>query len=424
MKSKTIKQISKISVYLCSILVLISPFHALISTFLLHQLGLNDFTIIKLAIQAWKEALIIILLAITGLLLINKVIKWHKLATITISFSLVAVLTTLLFAPETNLITAFIWGIRTEILWLYLGLAIFLLAPLWSDKDRQQLTNHLIIGLILSLFIAFVLQISGHELLVHLGFRNDWSTFYLDQAPAFCQKEAGTEFCRWQGGFAGPNRFAAYLLAFIPLLYIKRSWLILTLCIIALFATLSQSAIIAFIVGASIYTVIKFRLWQYLLTKIILACTVVTIGLLGIFFVYSGPPSGLDISSQEHIVKFGKGLGQFSENPLGAGLSATGPAAFKLGATSVPENWFLQVLINQGIIGLFLYLAWWFYLLKSQIGKQKNKPEILFLTICPAVLILIQSFFLHPFEDFGVTTTMFVIISLISLNNFSIDKAN
>lgn len=422
MNTKTIKKLSKVSAYLCSILLLLSPFHALISTFLLHKLGLSDFGLIKIIIQAWKEIIIIILLTITSLLLITKAIKWHKLITITIAFSLLAIITTLFFIPETNLFSAIIWGIRTEILWLYLGLAIFLLAPLWSNKDHQQLSKHLIIGLVISLTFAFILQIGGHELLVHLGFRNDWSTFYLDQAPAFCQKESGTEFCRWQAGFAGPNRFAAYLLALIPFLFLKRLWFVLTLTIIASLATLSQSALIAIFFGASIYLIIKFQLWKYLITKIITIITLLGITLLAILFLYSGPPAGLDISSQEHIIKFKQGIMQFIENPLGAGLSATGPAAFKLGATSVPENWFLQVLINQGLIGLLLYLTWWFYLLKSQFGKQKIKLELMFLTISPALLILIQSFFLHPFEDFGVTTTMFIAMSLITQSIFQSTK--
>lgn len=424
MNKNTLSQLGKISIYLCSTLILLSPFHALISTFLLHKLALNDIGIIKFLVQAWKEILIVLLLTITGLFLATKTIKWHKLATITIAFSIVAVLTTLFFTPETNLITAFIWGIRTEILWLYLGLAIFLLAPTWSTKDRQRLTNHLIIGLIISLAIAFILQIGGHELLINLGFRNDWSTFYLDQAPAYCQKESGTEFCRWQAGFAGPNRFAAYLLAFIPLLFIKKSWALLAISFVALLGTLSQSAIIAIIIGTTGYLVIKFRLWTHFITKAIIIISFIALTLLAISFLYSGPPSALDISSQEHIIKFKQGIIQFTNNPFGAGLSATGPAAFKLGATSVPENWFLQVLINQGLVGLFLYLAWWFYFLKEQLGKKKHKPELIYLTISPALLVLIQSFFLHPFEDFGVTIAMFSIISLINLNIFPIDKAN
>ncbi len=405
-----IKWLGGVALSLCVLLVLFTPFHSIISTFFLYKLNLVNFDFWKIAVPIWKEVLVAFLIAISGLLFLLKAWRWNRFFSVTLAFCLLSIFLTLIYRTENDVSVAILWGGRIELLWIGLAASLVALSQVWTDRQKKILQCSLLIALSVSLMLALILWLGGHELLINLGYRNDWSTFYLGEAPAFCQKEAGTEFCRWQSGFAGPNRFAAYLLVFAPFLSVSRNWILLGGVLLAILGTFSQGAWVALFVGSGTYLLWKTGWWQKKWLQIGCGLAVFFVMLLSVYLLIAGPPSWLDISSSQHVVRLQEGVDSFFDQPLGTGMAASGPAAFRLGADTVPENWFVQVLINQGVLGLSLYLFWWFLLLKFAWKNQKKEFKIA--SLLAGVMVLVQSVFLHPFEDFGVTVALFVAIVL------------
>lgn len=96
---------------------------------------------------------------------------------------------------------------------------------------------------------------------------------------------------------------------------------------------------------------------------------------------------------------------------LGKGLGTSGPIAFKYGGI-ISESWYLQIILEIGILGLLLWLASSFFILKQLFARKELGLFFGF------IAVLITALFLHTFADNLVLSySLFMIIGAVLADN-------
>lgn len=211
---------------------------------------------------------------------------------------------------------------------------------------------------------------------------------------------------RLQGIFAWPNNYGYFLIAIAPVLYtrfknktktIKTSiWSILR---VGVLLTLSRWALIGWIVWLISTYRNKIKQYKKIMRGVI---GLIIIGLLGLSIVKRW-------STVQHIQNKIDGVQAVIQQPLGYGLWSAGPAIHHQGQR-LPENFYLQIMIDIGSIGFILW-AIYSYLLMKQTKDQQDMYLTSFLIGRYALMIV--WLFLHVFEDSMVNYLFFVPYGLL-----------
>lgn len=121
----------------------------------------------------------------------------------------------------------------------------------------------------------------------------------------------------------------------------------------------------------------------------------------------------------------------FLQKPFGYGLGSAGPASQIHGSTGdmlefqeasadfLPENWYLQILIEQGIVGLFLFMIILFLIVQqlwSRVKAEKNLYSIALFTAFIALLFM--ACFTHAFEEAATSYILFLLIGVHLSKNY------
>ena len=225
---------------------------------------------------------------------------------------------------------------------------------------------------------------------------------------------------------------------------------IFTLTIIgaALVLAFSRSAWIA----AFVITIIAICIQLKGRTKVITLSSIVGFVIASVLVIYLSAPELIDrsISNKHHFERTRDGVIEMFKNPLGHGLGTAGPASnrfsdacmhFDKGADIswasdrndlclfvegeqvqpsdractcpvLPENWYVQVGYELGIVGFMMFVALVVFVIKrGQAPLMKSK-------ICCNNIILaflgvsIAALFLHAFEDSAVAYTLWILVGI------------
>lgn len=127
-----------------------------------------------------------------------------------------------------------------------------------------------------------------------------------------------------------------------------------------------------------------------------------------------------------------KSLEMFFYNPIGYGLGIAGPAS-QIGnsiesagnwqiATSttqtvhrfLPENWYVQILLEQGIIGFFIFMALLFLIGYRLLERLKKHRDFITVGVTTAYFALcFMSLFTHGFEEAATSYMLFLFIGIL-----------
>lgn len=117
-------------------------------------------------------------------------------------------------------------------------------------------------------------------------------------------------------------------------------------------------------------------------------------------------------SSRGHYERMLTGIERFRGKPFGAGLAESGPAYRFVHDvkdvkedTYIPESWYIQQLVEWGVIGTLLFLA-----IMGIIAWNLYRRSIFVFGSFMGVLIM--NFFLHSFEASYVSILFFAVIGL------------
>lgn len=290
-----------------------------------------------------------------------------------------------------------------------------------------------------------------NKILKPLGFGNTKQGL-VTTAPICQVIDFGSEDCRLSGTFSTPNHFSGYLILILPIFIITLSYK--TKACIKTKKTLHENILISFL-SISIFLILIFIYTSYsrfallgllawflfwfvskfskkfigkkitILTQSLTILIPLFIGIIGINLpveVTQKLPLGLGKPSStiEHQRHTGASLDILKESPkilvTGLGLGSSGPAAkseYQNLATennlyknfsyisfrwyiiperiTIPENWYLQLILNGGIIYLILNMTLILYVFKNHLNKNTNKNlhiSLAFFTIILGNLLL------------------------------------
>lgn len=397
----------------CTILILM-PFHGLISVVggrLTGHMGL---------VQAWKEVLLLGLAVVAVVGLTQKRLSWPKLDAV--NKSVLGVLSAALLVSIFRLVElrALAFGVKTDLL-LFLIFALAQLAAPFFSQDRlfKILIWPATMVALLALMQVYAIPLSW---LAALGYNPATINPVQLVDPALW-------FVRAFSTLGGPNQLGAYLIlpASLALVWIiqRRTWLLLAplaVMVAANILSFSRSSWLGLIVASAtaIFLLLKRRARWLFTVFTVLAFLV---GWLLVSPVVKSPTNSLpqyvllhgrifetkvEGSDAERISSARKSFQLVIANPLGLGLGKAGPASAHAGQTPIiTENWYLQIALEMGIIGLLAYLVFftisavWLYR-----SSQKDQPISTGL-LAALVGILVANMFLHTWADSSLALVFF-----------------
>jgi O-antigen ligase len=403
--------------YIAYILLFFLPFHAFLSNYVRFVLRADNFWL-------WKELFLLVVLVLNlgykeMSKLKNAYLNWFTFLVVAYGLFIAA---SSLWAPGSGIGRIFV-GAKFDYLFFIALFAGMSFGNLKKDEYLMFLKSAFFGGT-LALFAGLGLHyLVGPENFTLFGYRNDWSTYIVNQGLAFCQKIENQDICRFQGTFSGPNQAGFFLLLYLPLAYyfLRHYWnkiayrvgIIFSIAagMLALFLTFSRSSWLGFIFGL-------FLILVFILKKHFDYHTVIRFGVVGSFTVVLGLVAVIllqpefvirPMSSMEHLLKWQEGFMAFLQSPIiGQGVGTAGPASRMLAETAlIPENWFLQVAVQYGLIGLGLFLGIYGWMLKKLF---KSKDEIGMILFVVLASMLVPAMLLHVFEDSVMSYTLMLLI--------------
>lgn len=398
-------------------IILLIPFHGFLSVWLSSIFGGY------LALRSWKEALIILML-LAGLLFLYKNDQklFLKLAKRPINRLIVLYVflhLVLSAASGINLeavLYALVYNLR------FLG--IFLMAQVLGHYlVRSSAKHHLpsandirLAKLVLwpaGIVIAFALLqalVLPNDFLSNLGYGPDTIDPYVTI-------DAKDDWVRAQSTLRGPNQLGQYLL--LPILLMASLWLKkpdwrklggLIAGGLAMVFSFSRSAWLGLAAGVSALLTAdrEWLKWRKQILSILIGLAVLSGSL---FYAFSGSdafklvvfhddqaPGDVADSNTIRINATQKSLKLVAEEPVGHGPGFAGPASFHNDIdTKINENYYLQIALEVGVVGLLVFLSinW---LLAVSLWRQRTElwPRVLF--ACFVGLFLV-SFFLPAWAN-------------------------
>jgi len=292
--------------------------------------------------------------------------------------------------------------------------------------------QYLLIWIVVIGFLWQILKIIRPEMFMNIWY-GKFDDFYFGANPPIYYLTGFEWTTRWQWIFAGPNNYGYFLIAFLPLVLlwwntgIKKlknifknpisniNFLYLGLWILAILMTLSRSAIL----GMALIFVLLAKDWIKKNKKAAMIIWIILV--LGI--------AGLSVlkwsSTVWHIQAKFAYIWEIVNNPLWHGLGTSGPAVHHEG-TMLPENYFMQVMLDIGTLWFIFWAVVIFQILlvfknienKFKSEKIDQDQELVFLQwrrlyMWRSILLVIW-LFLHVFEDSMLNYIFFVVFWLTS----------
>jgi len=293
---------------------------------------------------------------------------------------------------------AFVYGLRYEVSFVVLFYASYLISM--RKKQTIQVLRRFVNSYFYLTVIAMLIWLFGSEILVHVGYRPDWSTFYIGEATAFCQKIEHLELCRLQGFVSGPNVFALMslmVLAIARFCRIKDLFRVQSVLIAAIILSFSRSGILAMI----LYFLLEYfggvrAIWSFTRHNIVKIGFVFVALCVSLLAFRSG-------SNLEHLLAWKAGFLSFLESPIwGHGVNFSGPASRFVGEGFIPESWFLQVANNLGLVGVGLFLMF----MRELYNKLPKSLAHFVVAMCIPLALL------HSLEDAGFAYSFAICMGL------------
>lgn len=430
------------------LLLVLLPFHALFVTVATRVVAGEGHPPLG-ALAVWKEGLLalIVLLALGELawkrLRHRYWIEFDAIDGLIVLLTMLAVLVGIRL--QALLSPPFVHGFRYD---LFLPLCFVVLRrATWSDAFRRAVPRALVATGAAVACAGVVLWLLPLEALQGLGYGGLHSLYQSGAPLAPFQQIGETGIRRMQSVMSGPNQLGLWMLLPLSALLLAppvRGWkrcMLLALVGLAIALSFSRAAWLAALLVAAYAaaTSLSGAARRRALLGLAAGCALAVMALLAL-----QPAVVLRaVSNSRHIARPLEAIAVIRQRPLGLGLGAAGPAANRRSDTCVelpagadaswaaahpqlcvfvggvqtqpqgrtctcpllPENWYLQIGVELGVLGLLLYLA----LMARVLWAARAHPFVLaaFGSVAAAGMVL------HSFEDFGVSATLWVLLAVL-----------
>ena len=367
------KTFIKFSEYTLGLVLILLPFHALITVYIGSNLG--HYTIVRL----WKEVLIGLIL-IPSIYYLFKSYSFKKISAssaliyLTIAYLVLSLLISL-FALKTHNVNLKAFGYGLDSNFRYI---IFLWLCVFVSKNGEFLKRNWLNLLVFPGVVVILFGLSQHYILPanflsHLGYGT--STIVPYQTV-----DSNSAYIRLQSTLRGANPLGAYLVLILPALLIKLKnakentykvmWAFLFLSgLVVLFYSYSRSAYIGAMlsVGLTVWLLVNKKAKKILLisaTALVIIMGAMYMSLRNnltfqdTFLHTSKTTHSQSSSNQNHVSATTGAIKDAIKHPLGQGLGSAGPASvYSNKGAKISENYFIQIAQETGITGLILFIS-------------------------------------------------------------------
>ncbi len=415
----------KILKYGLVFLLVSMPFYAFISVFTTSLVG--HYTFVRL----YKE-FILLFLTIVGIYLIavDQRIRQQFFASpiirLIVLFAII-VLASGFIAKYTNQVTtkSLEFGLIVD-LRFFLVFSVSYLAGLKIKLSENQLIKFIFWpAMVVAVFAIIQFFFLPHNFLSYFGYNSH-------TIQPYQTINSNSNFVRVISFMRGSNPLGAYLILPITLLavifYDSKKKILVVICamlaIMALIFSFSRSAWLG--TALAVFLVFYFKLPSNRLRKLVIMTVFGLIVLFGLSFVifknnttyqnlvfhYSSHSAAATSSDGNHLNALETGLIHVLQNPLGSGTGTAGPASiYNLKPPVISENFYLQIGVEQGWLGLFVFGLIIIYVL---IGLWQNKQsQLSFILFCALVGICLVNLFLPEFADDTISYVLWIPIGLL-----------
>ncbi len=211
----------KIIQYLTLLFFFLLPFHALAVTYI-NSLFFDFTSAVPFFISGWKEIIIAFFFINSAIWIFHHFRETRKqfdyIDVFIILFSLVGLLIGIWkYDPSTGIMPT-ILGIKYDFFFIWL-LFCFKHLPLFSQNNFvEKLRNTVLFSGIFVVAFAYLQYFSDANFLIQFGYFDAPSVDTIEKPASFCQLLENTNKCRIQSTFAGPIRFAGFLVLLTGLL--------------------------------------------------------------------------------------------------------------------------------------------------------------------------------------------------------------
>lgn len=404
-------------------------YHILVTTI---AYGIFDSVAAQTIISILRDSIWIILVLFAGIKYYKKIIPYLK--KYFLWWMLFSVLTLFSLGMSYYLgknISSLLIGFKYTFYYLFIFLsATFLGYTIF--KDSKHFSKYVKIGIILLFsIVVFWYLFQGAKMLFsdfffHIGY-GPLDDFVYAIKPPIYYLTGYKGVTRRQGIFSGPNNYGYFLIAFFPAIYyylikfpknlIKRKWIWdifwVVLWWITIVLTLSRSA---YLWGLLALCLINFKAIRSNKKLFWGGLVVLILAVVGLSFLkYKSTLAHINLKLQwlENVV----------HRPLGYWLWTSGPSVHH-DWNLLPENYFVQILLDVGTVGFLLWSAFifWFFSLIKKIKKNflvSSTKRLLIYYAWSALLsgfflLLFIGLFLHVFEDSMVNYLLFIPLWLLT----------
>ena len=415
MKTKFWPIFDKISAVFLFVLIIFLPFFELILHALQSWTKLSESQVFWLCHFYEPILLLLIFVYLFKVIFVN----YKKLINIDFAVIAVILISIISILVHRNDLTRSLEGAR----FLLLPFAVYLFARFSEYKNWQKLlkvylwiAGFMAILAVIEYFLLPKSYFSHYFNIANFGYGQN-SLITINQATALL----------------APNQLASFLIpAYFYLLYqffvedkkffsnIKNYLLIVVS--LAIFLTYSRSALVGLIIATlGLFIYFGFKSGKKIATAVIVVILMLA---LAIIYALSAGELPTDIlthgsSFSEHLTSTKNAFQIFITAPIlkmifGFGLGTAGPAALKLGGI-ISENYYLQILVEIGIVG-FAVLA---YATISLLKILWRSSKWLFFAYFS---LLINAFFLHIFADNPAMSVLLICLIAVIINNEEITQ--
>ena len=322
-----------------------------------------------------------------------------------------------------------IW-IKYWFFYIFIFLSASFLWFVWKDKlekiNSLRSIWYWLIWIVVAWFVRQIAKLIWPNFFMHIWY-GPLNDFFFGKNPPIYYLTWYEWTLRWQGIFSGPNNYGYFLVAFLPIILLLfkvqvKNWkelvrlksneiinlIFVLLWILATLLTLSRTAILWWALVFILLNVNRIRK-NKLKTWIIVFIWIIWIVALSVL-KWS--------STLNHVYAKLSSINRVIQRPMWFWLGTSWPAIHHNG-TILPENYFIQVMIDIGTIWFILW-AWVRYTViviekkikKFFIDKKNNKDVVVYLIWkylnIGRLCLLLMWLFLHVFEDSMVNYLFFI----------------
>ncbi len=421
------------------LLLALLPFHAFLVTVGTNLIERQSKAPLA-ALAFWKEAILFLILLIALVEFLKKP-QWKpdRIDAVIVALTLLSVaLAAYMHVP----VHTYMLGFKYDLLPL-LSFILLRRVP-WSNHFMLLAQKTLmIVGAIIALYGILTLWLP-QSFFTWLGYSDLHSLYDPNGALAPFQNIESIGVRRIQSTMSGPNQLGLWLLIPLSIAVFKKRWALSTILMAAIAFTFSRTAWIASAV------LITMSLWTQFPAqrKMMMSWGTAIVAAVILWIALAAPEAIIrQASSSDHIRKPLQALGIMFQEPLGRGLGTAGPASNRTSDACVflpegsdatwaqahpnlcvfvadhqvqpsdractcplvTENWYLQIGVELGWLGMLLWMLLTAFALSrisnSEYSNTRDSVFGLFAALAVAAL------FLHAWEDAAIAYTVWMLLA-------------